>query len=161
MNRREFTKAALGASTLGMTAIAGCAGSDEPDDADTGDTGDSDTSTQETGSADSTDSQQTQEQTQTQEQSDGSGLELLSHEWYEEDYSAGVRGSAVNNTGDELASVWIEVIFLDADGAQIEEGLDSTTDLPDGREWKFDAAYLGTDSSVVEDYEIEISDMPF
>lgn len=161
MNRREFTKAALGASTLGITALAGCSGSDEPDDADTGDTGDSDTSTQETGTADSTDSQQTQEQTQTEEQSGGSGLELKSHEWYEEDYSAGVRGSAVNNTGDELGYVAVEVIFLDSDGAQIENGLDNTTDLPDGREWKFDAVFLGMDSSVVEDYEIEISDSPF
>lgn len=156
MNRREFTKAALGASTLGITALAGCT-SDEPDDADTGDTGDSDTATQDTGSAGTSNSQETQEQT---EEASG-GLKIKNHEWYEEDYSAGVRGTAVNNTGDELGYVGVEVIFLDADGAQLENGLDNTTDLPDGREWKFDAMFLGSDSSVVEDYEIEISDSAF
>lgn len=156
MNRREFTKA-IGASTLGLTAaLAGC--TSEEEDEGTGNVGDSDSSNQQTGSVDNTDSQ-TQGQTQTKEES--SGLELVSHEWYEEEYQSGVRGTAVNNTGDELASVWIEVIFLDADGAQVEEGLDSTSDLPDGREWKFDAGYPGMDSSAVEDYEISISDMPF
>lgn len=50
--------------------------------------------------------------------------------------------------------------FLDSDGAQLESGMDNTTELTGGREWKFDAAFLGDEASAVEDYEISTSTSP-
>lgn len=84
-------------------------------------------------------------------------LRIIDDEWYEDDYKAGVRGTAINETGKTLDRVKIKVVFLDSDNTQIDDSLDLTHDLKDGRKWKFDARFTGSNESEVEQYEIDIS----
>lgn len=56
-------------------------------------------------------------------------LAVLSHEWYEEEFSAGVTGKLRNTSGNALDYVQAKAVFLDADGVQLETGMDNTTDL--------------------------------
>jgi len=88
---------------------------------------------------------------------DQSDVEILNHEFYEEEFSSGVRGTAVNNTDNELSYVEATATFLDSEGTQIGEGLDNVSDLAAGREWEFDCMYTGQDDSRIEDYEVEVS----
>lgn len=141
MRRRHYLKLV----PIAALPLAGCA-SDDPDDSDSGeangdsDGGDSDSDGSDGGDSDSSDQD----------------VKLLSHEWYEEDFSAGVKGTAKNVSGEELSYVQVEVAFYDSDGAKIEDGLDNTSDLPADTEWKFDAGYIGSDPETVDDYEIEV-----
>ena len=91
----------------------------------------------------------------------GGGLEIVNHEFYTEDFQAGVRGKVANNTGDTLDYVEVKVWFYDEEGTQIGDSLDNTESLDDGTEWAFDAMFLGDDPETVADYEIEVSDSPF
>lgn len=79
---------------------------------------------------------------------------IQSHEFYSERFSAGVRGTARNTTDDTLDYVEINAVFLDSTGAQLDNGLDNTTDLRGGREWRFDAMYFGSDQEAIDSYEI-------
>ncbi|MUV90388.1 hypothetical protein GJ629_11150 [Halapricum sp. CBA1109] len=85
-------------------------------------------------------------------------MEILDHSFYQEEFTSGVRGTAVNNTDGELSYVEANATFLDADGTQIGEGLDNVTDLAAGREWEFDCMFLGDDPSRIAEYEIEVSE---
>lgn len=160
MNRREFTKAAVGGSIIGLSALAGCTTEDEPSDSDTGN------GAPQTGSGGTAQNdQQTKDGSEKKTKKDKKkDLRLLDHEFYTEGdvvETAGVRGTAINETGDTLSYVGIEIIFLNDEKTQIGTTLDNTTDLKDGRKWKFDAMFLGDDPSNVGSYEIEISDSPF
>ena len=84
-------------------------------------------------------------------------VEILSDEFYEEEFQSGVRGTAVNNTDSELSYVEASAVFLDADGTQIGEGLDNVSDLAGGREWEFDCLFTGDDASRIDTYELEVS----
>jgi len=84
-------------------------------------------------------------------------VEILNHEFYEDEFTVGVRGTAVNNTDSELGYVEAEAVFLDSEGTQIGEGLDNVTDLAAGREWEFDCMFTGQDESRIDSYEIDVS----
>ncbi|MFC4542946.1 FxLYD domain-containing protein [Halosolutus amylolyticus] len=88
------------------------------------------------------------------------GVELLDHEFYEDELQAGVDGSVRNDTGAELESVEVTVRFYDTDDRQIHEGIDTTDGLDSGAEWTFDVPLLGARAEEVGDYEIEVSESP-
>lgn len=140
MHRRKLLK--MGAAGLAVS-VAGCSG----DDGSGGDSGGGDANNG-GGSGDG-----------------GSGgaqgpndVELLEHEFAEQDFGVAVKGRAENVSGGELSYVEAEAVFLDADGVQIGEGLDNVTDLADGRVWEFDCMYLGdADASEIDEYEIGVS----
>jgi len=144
--RRAFLGTAATAVGLGLT---GCS-EDDTGDADDGDANDDEEEPEDTGDDSTGD--------------DGNGdtgqpdIEILEHSFYQEEFSSGVRGTAVNNTDSELSYVEANATFLDANGTQIGEGLDNVSDLAAGREWEFDCMFLGEDPSRIEEYEIEVSE---
>jgi hypothetical protein len=71
---------------------------------------------------------------------------------YEDQYSSGVRGFAKNVSDETLSYAEVNIVFLDDDGRQLDSGLDNTSGLAPGREWKFDVGYYG--DSDFSDYEI-------
>lgn len=77
------------------------------------------------------------------------------HEFYSEQYSAGVRGIIENLTDETLSYVQINVYFFDSSDTRIGEGLDNVNDLSAGRRWEFDAMYLGQDPERIDSYEIQ------
>ena len=131
LNRRRYL-ATLG-TTASALALAGCS------ESDSGDSGSGDSNGGDSGGNDQPD------------------VEILSHEFYEEEFSSGVRGTAVNNTDSELSYVEATATFLDSEGTQIGEGLDNVSDLAGGREWEFDCMFTGQDASRIEEYEVEVS----
>ena len=138
MKRRQYLRTA-GAS-ISVPLIAGCSGDNETDS----DSGDPDGNDGGGGGSDGDDNEEPD-------------LEILNHEFYEEAYSAGVKGTAQNNTDSELSYAEIEVVFLDSEGTQIEDGMDNVNELAAGRKWEFDCMFLGDDPSRVDSYEIEAS----
>jgi len=132
MQRRKYL-ATIGA-TVGGLALAGCS------DSTSGDSASSNGDNSGNGDGDN--------------QPD---VEILSHDLYQEQFTSGVRGTAVNNTDSELSYVEANVTFLDSEGTQIGEGLDNVSDLAAGREWEFDCMYTGQDSSRIADYEVEVT----
>jgi len=156
-NRRRFL------TTLGTTAsalaLAGCTedggdsgGGDANDNSGDSSNGNSDNSGGDSNSGNSNDGNS----------GDGGGndqpdVEILNHEFYEEEFSSGVRGTAVNNTGSEISYVEATATFLDSEGTQIGEGLDNVSDLAGGREWEFDCMFTGQDASRIDTYEVEVS----
>jgi len=158
LNRRRYL-ATLG-TTASALALAGCSESDSGDSGggdannNSGDSsnGNSDNSGGDSNSGNNNDGNR----------GDGGGndqpdVEILNHEFYEEEFSSGVRGTAVNNTDSELSYVEATATFLDADGTQIGEGLDNVSDLAGGREWEFECMFTGQDESRIEEYEVEVS----
>lgn len=145
--RRLFLRTVTG---LGVTAVlAGCT----EDEADTGG-GDASNAGDTTGDTESDEATDT-----SGEQADSDGapdVEILSHEFYDEEYESGVRGTAVNTTDRELSYVEANARFVDADGTQIGEGLDNVTDLAADRKWEFECMYLDTDPERIDSYEIEV-----
>lgn len=162
MRRRPFLS--LTASGL-VAGLAGCSSSedDSGDEAEGAADGGSD-GNDEGGSADGGDSDSGDETTETEaetETTEESGsLEIQEHEFYEEDFSAGVRGILQNNTGETKDYVEVTVEFYDEDDVKLEDGLDNTEGLDPEGQWQFDAPYLGDDPSDVDRYEIEASDSP-
>ena len=139
MQRRKYL-ATIGATVSGLT-LAGCS----EDDGDSGG-GDADANSGDSDSGNSGDGG-----------NDQPDMEILNHGFYEEEYSSGVRGTAVNNTDSEHSYVEATATFLDSEGTQIGEGLDNVSDLAGGREWEFDCMFTGQDASRIEEYEIEVS----
>lgn len=131
-SRRQLLKS-LGLATSGIV-LAGC--SSDTDYEEGGNAGD--------GNSDSSDSNKQ--------------LEILSHEWYEEDYSAGVKGTAKNTSGETLGYVSVKAKFYDESDALIESSLDNVNDLEAGGEWKFDVMYPGTETDKVDSYEIGVGE---
>lgn len=127
--------------------LAGCTG-DEPSDSGSGGTGTGTQKQQQGGSANT-------------ETSTKPKLELLEHEWYEEEFSAGVEGTVVNNSDSEVSYVGVQVKFVNDEGTRIGESLDNTTELGGGTKWAFDAMFTGTEPEKVSDYNIEVSDSSF
>lgn len=160
MERRKFI-VCVGAASV--TGLAGCSGSNEPDDSSSGDAGNEAGGE---GTDESTTSEPTEEstpeptETETATPEPESALKILEDEFYEEDYSAGVRGIVQNTTDETISYVAVEVAFYDADDVKLEDGLDNTQDLKGGGKWKFDAMYPG-DANEVDHYEISVSDSPF
>ncbi|MFD1646868.1 FxLYD domain-containing protein [Haloarchaeobius litoreus] len=147
MYRRTYLTAV--GTTASVLALAGCT-EEEPQDTaggdgggNGGDSGDSDGGETGDNGGDGN--------------NDRPDVEILEHEFYEEEVGAGVRGVARNNTDSELTYVQAEAIFLDGDGTQIGEGLDNVTDLAAGREWEFDCMYLDSDSDRIAEYELDVS----
>lgn len=148
MERRRFL--AVAGATVGSMALAGCGTDDGADDSSSGDTGG------DGGNGDDSSSGTT---------TDGGGggggkLEILEDEYYEEDFSAGVRGTVKNNSDSEISYVGVQAEFLDAEGTRVGEGLDNTTDLAGGQEWAFDAMAT-SDPEEIDSYNIEVSDSSF
>ena len=154
MDRRTYLSAV--AATLAAAGLAGCseesdAGTGDADGGGSGSDGGSDGGSDADGGSGS----------------DGSGsgtdggdqptVEILSHEFYSEEFSSGVRGTLRNNTDSELSYVEVEAVFLDAEGVQIGDGIDNVTELAGGRTWEFDCMFLGDDPSRIDRYEIEAS----
>lgn len=148
LNRRRYL--ATFAATTSALALAGC--SEDESDTSGGDAdsngGDSSGGDSGGGGGDSNDGSSGDDQPD---------VEILSDEFYEEEFSSGVRGTAVNNTDSELSYVEATATFLDSEGTQIGEGLDNVSDLAAGREWEFDCMFLGDDASRIDTYELELS----
>lgn len=92
---------------------------------------------------------------------DRSGLEIVEHQFYEDEFQAGVEGIVANNTGDTLDYVEVKGWFYNDEGTQIDDSMDNTENLEDGQEWAFDVMLLQADPEEVADYELEASDSPF
>lgn len=176
MQRRKFL--GLTASGLGTATLAGCTGDgtngDETDDGglasepeedggDGGDGGDGEESADDGGDGGSEDGGVDPEEALEEEgvESTRDGLEILEHEFYQEDFSAGVEGTVRNDTGEELSYVEVGVVFYNADGQRIDDSFTNTEDLGDGEEWVFDVMFLGNDPEQVDDYNIVVTDEPF
>lgn len=145
---QQYRRAFLGtAATAVGLGLAGCSEDD-------------------TGDADGGDANDDEDETDDENGDAGSGggdtgqpdIEILDHSFYQEEFTSGVRGTAVNNTDSELSYVEANARFLDANGTQIGEGLDNVSDLAAGREWEFDCMFLGDDPSRIEEYEVEVSE---
>lgn len=167
MYRRRYLAALGGGMAAGLAGCTGGSGNPSSNgDSDTGNTtedGGSDTTADGSNQSESDSASTGDDEGRNESESESDAepsLKLLSHEWYEEDYSAGVKGTAKNTTEDSLGYAEVAATFLDSDGAQLESGMDNTTELAGGREWKFDVMFLGDDPSAVEDYEISTSTSP-
>jgi len=153
MHRRRYL--ALTAATV--AGVAGCTedeGETEQGSANSGSTGNA-----ESGSTDNAESGSTgNAESGSASGSGGSGVaekvDLLEHEWYDEQFQSGVRGKAKNISDSELEYLKIKVVFLDADGVQIGDNFDNVTELAAGRTWQFETWFLGDDASAVDNYEI-------
>lgn len=137
MERRKFISA-IGA-TAAVGTLAGCT-----DEANT----------------DSGSSSSSEENSSSEDPEETGDLEIVEHGFYEESFGGGVEGVIVNNTGDTLSYVEVEVVFFNADGQRLGSNLSNTSDLPDGQEWLFEIMHLG-DFDDVEDYEITVTDTAF
>ena len=152
MRRRNYLKA-CGVLGTGIFA-AGCTEEEESseaegsiDDGNGGDSGNGEESGENGGSDGS--------------EGGGDGLEITEHEFYEEDFQAGVRGIVQNNTGETLDYVEVKAWFYDDEGVQIDDSLDNTENLQEGGEWRFEVMLLSAEPGDVADYEVEASDSPF
>ena len=88
-------------------------------------------------------------------------LEVLEHELFEEEFTAGVRGEIENVSDETLSYVGVQAYFQDEGGTRIGDSLDNTTDLPAGEVWAFEAPYVGSeDAEAIEDYTLAVSDSP-
>jgi hypothetical protein len=86
-------------------------------------------------------------------------LDVLEHELFEDDYTAGVRGEIENVSDETLSYVEVEVYFQDESGTRIGDALANTQDLPPGGTWAFEALYVGSkDAEAIEDYTLTVSD---
>lgn len=134
MQRREIlSKTAVALATT--SALAGCAGgeSDRESGDSSGDSGGNDTTEEE------------------QEE-----FSILEHEPFQTEYgNAGVEGVGKNNSDDTLSYVQVNVYFYDSSDTRLGEGIANVTDLQPGREWKFEAMYLGSDAEAIDSYEIQ------
>lgn len=153
MERRRFL-AMAGATVMSMS-IAGC-GTESSSDTSGGDANDD-------GGNDNGDDSSGNSTTDGGDSGGdgGGGLEILEDEYYEEDISAGVRGTVVNNSDSEVSYVGVQAEFLDSEGTRVGEGLDNTTDLAGGQEWDFDTVALDADAEEIDSYNIEVSDSSF
>jgi len=142
LNRRRYLTMAT--ATITTLTLAGCS----EDEGDSGG-GDANGNSGDSGSGDSNNGNGGS--------NDQPDVEILNHEFYEDEFTVGVRGTAVNNTDSELGYVEAEAVFLDSEGTQIGEGLDNVTDLAAGREWEFDCMFTGQDESRIDSYEIDVS----
>lgn len=70
------------------------------------------------------------------------GLTLEEHELVEDDLSASVEGVVVNESGEDVRSVRVGIVFYDADGERIDDATPSTSELADEEEWAFSAMTL-------------------
>ncbi|GAA0671388.1 FxLYD domain-containing protein [Natronoarchaeum mannanilyticum] len=97
------------------------------------------------------------------EQLEDGDLEITEHEFvaegdvFEEVYVEGV----VENTGDETYdSVEVQVTVYDADGNQLDQYIDITSDLDGGDSWQFEALILESSEDIAE-YDIEVEGTQF
>jgi hypothetical protein len=150
MQRRKYL-VTIGTTVSGL-ALAGCS----EDDGDSGG-GDADGNSGDSDSGNSGDGGNNNDGNSGNGGNDQPDVEILNHEFYEEEFQSGVQGTAKNNTDSELSYVEATATFLDADGTQIGEGLDNVSDLAGGREWEFDCLFTGDDASRIEEYEVEVS----
>ncbi|WP_293033389.1 FxLYD domain-containing protein [Natronococcus sp.] len=65
------------------------------------------------------------------------GLAIEEHELLEDDLSASVEGVVVNESGEDVRSVRVGIVFYDADGERIDDATTSTSELADEEEWAF------------------------
>ncbi|WP_371827955.1 FxLYD domain-containing protein [Natrinema thermotolerans] len=79
----------------------------------------------------------------------------MEHEFKRGGTFPSVVGTLENISGEEISNISVNVDFLDEDDVLIGEGLATTTDLPDGRVWEFEASYTGDESYRIDDYELE------
>lgn len=146
MNRRTFI-ATMGAS-MGTMTLAGCA--DEASDTSSGSSG------TENNNGDTSDGSSSKTTNESKPK-----VEILSHETYSGEYgSSGVKGTVINNSDSEIASVEISVKFFDSEGTRIGEGVDYASDLGAGKKYDFKAEFLKTEKEF-DDYEIEASGSSF
>jgi hypothetical protein len=147
LNKRQYLTTT--GAVVSALAFAGCSG-DDSSDSDGGSTDGSNGDDSNSGDSNTNGGDSSSD--------DQPNVELLNHEFYREQFSSGVRGTAVNNTDSELNYVEATAAFLDNDGTQIADGLDNVSGLAAGREWEFDCVFLGTDAERVARYEIEVSE---
>ncbi|ELY60159.1 hypothetical protein C491_02635 [Natronococcus amylolyticus DSM 10524] len=70
------------------------------------------------------------------------GLVIEEHELVEDDLSGSVEGLVVNESGEDVRSVRVGIVFHDADGERIDEATTSTSELADEEEWSFSVMTL-------------------
>ncbi|HET7322823.1 MAG TPA: FxLYD domain-containing protein [Halococcus sp.] len=137
-SRRGFLKATGAAALVGVTsALAGCTGEaeSEPAGGGSGDGG----------------AEQKPEPTQRHYAYRESGVGLSNLGWAQSEYgNLLATGTATNLTDSMLDYVQITVAFVDRTGAQLETGLDNTTDLAAGQRWRYAVMYPGMDTERVD-----------
>lgn len=159
--RRQY----LSTISIGIvTSIAGCSGGGNGSNGSTGNgenSSESNNGTNQSSNGRTSGNNTTNSSNENDESSDSeSPLELLSHEWYEEEYEAGVEGVVQNTSDEQLSYAEVSIIFLNEEDQQVNSNYTNTTDLAAGREWSFDVLFLGDDASNVADYEISTSTSP-
>jgi hypothetical protein len=83
-------------------------------------------------------------------------LEFVSHEWYRDGNTIGVKGLVQNTANFEIDFVRVQAVFLTENDVQLESNRDSTSDLAGGRSWQFKIPYPARNTERVGGYEIEI-----
>lgn len=151
MKRRQFVKGASG--IIAIASLAGCTGSDDGTVV-TGGNGDNSGSNENNKDTKEKKAKQSKKQTT---QKSKKKVKVLSHELFEKEYSAGVKGQIKNVSGTELGYVEVKVRFFDAENTRLGESLDNFTELGAGTTANFKAVYLGQDSGKIDHYELETS----
>lgn len=182
MDRRRFILSAC--AVLYTSSLAGCGTNDDASgdtDGGTDMNGDNtiaekassedgtttnggDTTTENAGSEDSTTTNGDDTTTEDAGSDGGSkDLEITEHSVYIGEISYGVRGIVVNTSASEINYVEVNIEFFDGEGTAIDEGSDNTTALAADQEWEFEIRIVGrsmSDTSEIDDYDIEVSDSP-
>lgn len=83
------------------------------------------------------------------------GVTLDSSEWYNEDFSTGIRGELT--TEQDFDFLFINAKIYDSDDTRIGEGSDSSSDVPSGETVKFDCILAPDDPDAVASYDLEIT----
>ena len=83
------------------------------------------------------------------------GVTLDSSEWYNEDFSTGIRGELT--TEQDFDFLFINAKIYDSDDTRIGEGSDSSQDVPSGETVKFDCILAPDDPDAVASYDLEIT----
>ncbi|MDG5759983.1 FxLYD domain-containing protein [Natronococcus sp. A-GB1] len=116
-------------------------GSDDETDDENGDDEDEDTDDEDEDETEESDGEDGLEE-RIEEGPPIEGLVIEEHELVEDDLSGSVEGLIVNESGEDVRSVRVGIVFHDADGERIDEATTSTSELADEEEWSFSVMTL-------------------
>lgn len=173
MRRRQVL---LGTGVAIPAVLAGCTGDEGGDDTDddTGEPGSDDEEDTETDQDDEDEAEEEEADDGADDTDDGdeadtdeteaidpdseppvAGLRIEEHELVEDDYSVSVTGLVVNESGEELTSVEVGVVFYDADGDRVDSDTTRIGTMDDEAEYGFEIMSLEDD---IVGYDLAIID---
>lgn len=85
------------------------------------------------------------------------GVELVEYELVEDGLFTAIEGELVNESGDELDSIYVEATFYDEDGTRIDDSSTIVTDVEAGEQVAFDVTTTA-DPDEIDEYTITVTD---